>query len=76
MTDGNRPCRSRSIRLHSASTSAALSSSSKSTLAATSPTRSESVVAADIGRLVDASAEDRAAAADSLDTDSWRTAPR
>jgi cation diffusion facilitator family transporter len=39
----------------------------------TSPTRTESAVAADIGRLVDAGAADRAAAADSLDTDSWRT---
>jgi len=42
----------------------------------TSPTRTESAVAADIGRLVDASAEDRAAAADSLDTDTWRTTSR
>jgi cation diffusion facilitator family transporter len=43
----------------------------------TSPTRTESAVAADIGRLVEAqenmSAEDRAAAADSLNTDTWRT---
>lgn len=46
----------------------------------TSPTRTESAVAADIGRLVDASTDAdpdvRAAAADSLDTDSWRSAPR